>query len=153
MSTSPLTPQERLALSRKAIFKHMNRHEREHGDEGDLESNESAVRKPSKRGTLGVLTQAIRVWWFRHPASSAVELARPLLGDYARAHPFKLLGAAAGLGAAAVLVRPWRMVSIGGLLVAAVKSSGLSGVLFSLLTNRSDVSHNDENNQNYEDLS
>lgn len=144
MSTTPLTPQERLALSRKAIFKHMNRHERDHGDESDLHAQESSARAPSKRGPLGALTQAVRVWWFRHPASSAVELARPLLDDYARAHPFKLLGASAGLGAAAVLVRPWRMVSIGGLLVAAIKSSGLSGVLFSLLTNRSEPSQNNQ---------
>ena len=140
MPTTPLTPQERLALSRKAIFKYMNRHERDHGDDSDQDSYEASRPTPSKRGPLGLFSQAVRVWWFRHPVSSAVELARPLLDDSARAHPFKLLGAAAGLGATAVLIRPWRMVSIGGLLLAAVKSSGLSGVLFSLLTHRSELS-------------
>lgn len=137
MSTNSLTPQERLALSRKAIFKHMNRHHRDHGLEMDRDADTSDSAEPFKHGRLGALRQAIRVWWFRHPASSAVELARPLLGDYARVHPFRLLGMAAAVGATAVLVRPWRMMSVGGLLAAAVKSSGLSGILFSLLTNGS----------------
>ena len=137
MPIHPLTPQEQLALSRKAILRHMNRHNRDY--ELDL-GNEAAVSggsEPLNSGRMSTLKQAVRIWWFRHPASSVVELARPLLTDYARAHPFKLLGLSAGLGATAVLVRPWRVVSVGGLLVAAVKSSGLSGILLSLLTNPS----------------
>ncbi|MEO7400592.1 MAG: hypothetical protein ABIV07_07465 [Polaromonas sp.] len=139
---STLTPQDRLALSRKAIVKHMNRHHRDHALETGYEADEADRSESFRRGPWNALKQAVRAWWFRHPASSALELARPLLDDYARAHPFKLLGAAAGVGAAAALIRPWRMVSVGGLLLAAVKSSGLSGALLSLLTSRSQTSRN-----------
>lgn len=137
MSTNPLSPQERLALTRKAIFKHMNRRHRDDEFEMDREPDLGDNGEPTQRSRTSALMQAVRTWWFRHPASSAVELARPLLDDYAKVHPFKLLGVAAGAGAAAALVRPWRMVSVGGLLLAAIKSSGLAGVLLSLLTNPS----------------
>lgn len=143
-TTTTLTPQERLALSRRAIVKHMNRRHRDHELEMGYDPDDADDSGSSQRGALGAMKQAIRGWWHRHPASSAVELARPLLGDYAKVHPFKLLGAAAGIGAVAVLVRPWRMVSVGGLLLATIKSSGLSSVLLSLLTNRSQPSQNNQ---------
>ena len=142
MSITNLTPQERLALSRKAIVKHMNRYHRDHEMEMGYDPDDADPREALQRGPFAAVKQAIRVWWHRHPASSAVELARPVLGDYAKVHPFKLLGAAAGIGAAAVLLRPWRMVSVGGLLLAAIKSSGLSGAILSLLTSRSQPSQN-----------
>lgn len=136
MSSTAITPQERLALTRKALLRHMNRNDRGHEFEMGYETNEADASGSVRPGPLNALKQAVRVWWYRHPASSAVELARPLLGDYARTHPFKLLGAAAAVGAATVLIRPWRTVSVGGLLLAAAKSSGISGVLLSLLTSR-----------------
>ena len=143
-TTTTLTPQERLALSRRAIVKHMHRRHRDHELEMGYDPDDADDSGSSQRGALGAMKRAIWGWWHRHPASSAVELARPLLGDYAKVHPFKLLGAAAGIGAVAVLVRPWRMVSVGGLLLATIKSSGLSSVLLSLLTNRSQPSQNNQ---------
>jgi hypothetical protein len=74
------------------------------------------------------------VWWHRHPASVAAELARPLLSDYAKAHPFKLLGVSAAVGAAVMVLRPWRMVSAGTVAVAALKSAGLTNTLASMLS-------------------
>ena len=133
-SPTELTPQERLAISRKAIVKHMNRHHREIEDRIDDDLDDSGESHPASHGTLGIIKHAVRVWWHRNPASAAAELARPLLNDYARSHPFKLLGISAGVGAAAVVIRPWRMVSLGTLLVAAVKSSGLTSALISMLT-------------------
>ena len=144
---SPLTAQERLALSRKAILNHMNRHhasdERElgFGDTGDLMGS----KRP--RQPTNAVVQAFRIWWHRHPASTAVELVRPLLSDYAASHPYKLLGTAAALGALAVVARPWRMVSISGLMLAAAKSSGMSAMLLSLLTERTASFQNNQNNQ------
>ena len=136
MTILALTPQERLALTRKAIVRHMNRNHRDHEFETGHETSEADAKGTARPGLISALQQAIRVWWYRQPASSVVELARPLLGDYARVHPFKLLGTAAAVGAATALVRPWRRISAGGLLLTAVKSSGLAGVLLSLLTSR-----------------
>ena len=108
------------------------------------ETSEADATGPVRPGLFSALQQAVRVWWYRQPASSVVELARPLLGDYARVHPFKLLGTAAVVGAATALVRPWRRVSAGGLLLTAVKSSGLVGVLLSLLTSRATSPKNNQ---------
>lgn len=137
-----LTPQERLAISRKAILRHMNRHNREVENLDDDDFEGSQKPRPNSHGTLGILQHAVRVWWHRNPASAAVELASPLLNDYARAHPFKLIGLSAGVGAAVVVIRPWRMVSIGALLAATVKSSGISSALISML---SSVAHHTQN--------
>lgn len=136
-----LSPQERLAISRKAIVRHMNRHHpevRENAeieDDGDPErTNEIRASKPAGHGGFAQIKYAARMWWHRHPASAVADLAAPLLNDYAKAHPFKLLGISAITGAALVFIRPWRMVSGSTLLIAAVKSSGLSNTLLTMLS-------------------
>jgi hypothetical protein len=134
-----LTPQERLAISRKAIVRHMNRHHRDFEERFDSDMNAvagitSADMASSEHSVLGRIRYAARMWWHRHPASAAVELARPLLNAYARAHPFNLLGISVATGAALVVVRPWRMISVSALVVSAVKSSGLSNTLFTMLS-------------------
>lgn len=139
-----ITPQERLAISRKAIVRHMNRNHRDVENKVDDEFMEAdePYTTGHKTGTLRMVKHAARVWWQHHPASTAAELARPLLSDYASAHPFKLLGISATVGAAAVVLRPWRMVSLSTLVAAAVKSSGLAPTLASLFT--STASHRAE---------
>ncbi|MEC5213416.1 hypothetical protein RCH06_001966 [Polaromonas sp. CG_9.5] len=129
-----LTPQERLAISRRAIIRHMNRHSLEVDTLGDEGFDDSDEPRQNSVGTMGIIKHAMRVWWHRNPASTAVELASPLLDDYAKAHPFKLISISAGVGAAVVVIRPWRMVSTGTLLAAAIKSSGLTSALISMLS-------------------
>ncbi len=133
-STTELTPQERLAISRKAIVRHMNRDHRVPHNDDSQDFGNAEVPRRGLSSTWDTVKHALLVWWHRHPASAAIDLARPMMDDYAESHPFKLLGVSAGVGAAIVLVRPWRMMSLGGLLVAALKSSGLSSVLMSLLS-------------------
>lgn len=134
-----LTPQERLAISRKAIVRHMNRHHRDveerFDSDVDAANGTTAAGMACPEGSVfGRIRYAARMWWHRHPASAAVELARPLLNDYARAHPFNLLGISVAAGAALVVIKPWRMISASTLVVAAVKSSGLSNTLFTMLS-------------------
>lgn len=134
--SNELTPQERLAISRKAILRHMNRHHheelaRDSNDDDALNQDQAIGHSP--QGKLSLIKHALQIWWHRHPASMAVELSRPLLDDYARTHPFKLLGISAGAGAALVVLRPWRLISAGALLGTALKSSGLSSALVSML--------------------
>lgn len=128
-----LSPQERLAISRKALVRHMSRHRRIEDNEMGLDPESGALPaiEPASSGqTWRIVKYAMRNWWYRHPASAVVDLAEPLLHDYAQAHPFKLLLISAGAGAAAVVLRPWRMVSA-GVLLTALKSSGLPGALLS----------------------
>jgi hypothetical protein len=46
----------------------------------------------------------------------------------------QVLGIAAGVGAALMLARPWRLISLTTVLIAVVKSSQLSGALMSALS-------------------
>jgi hypothetical protein len=136
-STQLPTPQERLASSRKAIVRLMTRDDKalprtedqpyEIGDESGLNSSTSSFW-PS------AVARAVRAWWRHHPVSMAVEVATPVVGRYAKNHPYRLLGAAAAAGAALVVMRPWRLLSVGGILVAAIKSAAVPGVLMSLFS-------------------
>lgn len=130
-SFAQLTPQERLALSRKALVRHMVRHRQTHEDDLPFDINDEFSGDPAPGGTLNLLKYAARAWWRHHPASVVTELARPLLDDYAKVHPFKLLGLSAGAGAALVVFRPWRMVSM-GVLLTGLKSAGLANLLANL---------------------
>ena len=132
--SNELTPQERLAISRKAIIRHMHRYSSEAraNEDDDLTQDDSAHQQASQ-SKLGLVKHALQIWWHRHPASMAVELSRPILNDYARNHPFQLLGISAGAGVAVVVLRPWRLVSVGALLGAALKSSGITNALVSML--------------------
>ena len=144
-----MTPAERLALSRLAIIEHLERREHRHEradsgrnagrDEPDPKAMGRTVHRPRRgRGWFGGVLNAARTWWNHHPAQLALELATPALQSYARRKPFQLLGISAATGAVLMLTRPWRLVSLTSVLIAVVKSSQLTGVVMSALTNGSD---------------
>jgi hypothetical protein len=142
------SPQERLAISRRAIVRNMSRDSRSR-DDADSPNPDETEQRPASSGSSGtweVVKHAIQAWWHHHPVSMAFDLARPAIGHYAEDKPFKLLGIAAGLGAAAVLFRPWRLVSLGGVLLAALKSSELSGTLHSVLSSSRQAAADPDNN-------
>lgn len=135
------TPQERLTISRKALVRHMTRddtpavgHESRPYQIGD----ESGVPTVKSGFWASALARAVQTWWRNQPISVAFGVAKPVLGRYAERQPLKLLGIAAVAGAAVVLIRPWRLVSVGGLVLAAVKSAAVPGVLMSLFAARED---------------
>jgi hypothetical protein len=131
------TPQERLAISRKAIVRHMTRDDKPptRADEAPYEiGDESGLNAGSSSFWPSAVVRALQTWWRHHPASIAVDVAKPVVGRYAKSHPFKLLGVAAAAGAAMVVIRPWRILSVGGILLAAVKSAAVPSVLMSLFS-------------------
>lgn len=67
-----------------------------------------------------------RRWWQRHPANAAAQLARPALARYATAHPATLMAGAATVGAIAMLVKPWRLLSASAVAAALFKSSDVA---------------------------
>ena len=134
-----LTPQERLEISRKAIVRFMAKgsdhsiNDEQQPHLGDQENQEKRFSKPT--GSIWqTLKHTLNDWWKYHPAQLALDLAIPVLGKYAEKKPLQLLGLAAGAGAAIVLIRPWRLVSVTGLLLTALKSSKVSTLVLSLLT-------------------
>lgn len=131
------TPQERLAISRKAIVRHMTRDDRTTARSEDQPyeiGDESGLSSASSGFWPSAVARAIRTWWRHHPVSMAVDVATPVVGRYARSHPLKLLGLAVAAGAAVVLIRPWRLLSVGGILLAAIKSAAVPSVLMSLFS-------------------
>ena len=145
--TTELTPQARLAISRRAIVRHM--HHDDHNPENPHPSDPLLfdAQTTESSGTWGIVKHAVRAWWQHHPVSAAFDLAEPLVSRYARDKPFKLLGIAAGAGVAIAVVKPWRLISLGGVLLAAMKSSDISSALFSILSPAPNESAKTRNNR------
>ena len=139
MTPSADTPLARLVASRKALVRQMARAAGR--PDTDLSNSTDELDKATVdthlntelSGTWQILVQAVRAWWQHHPAHLAVDIGRPFLNKFAQDKPMQLLGIAAGVGAAVVLIKPWRLVSITGLAVAAFKSTNLSSTLLSML--------------------
>lgn len=132
-----LTPQQRLAISRRALVQHLR------GDPTPEAPRAEALpgvpRKRSKPGLFDRFTWMPMVrsvaerWWRRHPANAVGQLARPVLDRCARDQPGKLLAVAAASGALIVLVRPWRLLSAGALVAALMKSSDIADMVTTLM--------------------
>ncbi len=150
-STPPaheLSPGERLAMTRRDIVNFMkqeNRHRPAHehttsgtesAQDSDAADTAEGNEPDSDDGTWQMLKRTLSAWWHAHPARLALEVAEPVLHKYAEKHPLKLLAIGAGAGAALVLARPWRLVSLTGVALAALKSSQLSAVAASLIKSK-----------------
>lgn len=127
-----LSPRERLAISRQAIVRQMG-----HDTATPVTQGGSDDEIDASAGTWSLIKETARSWWQGHPASLALDFAKPRMQHFAEEQPLKLLAISAGLGAAAVLLRPWRLISVTGLVFAALKSSELTGLASSLLASRS----------------
>ena len=139
-TTSSDSPQSRLAASRKALVRQMawinGRLENNISDDL-LETDHGKVSGDTsigRRSIWQVVIQAAVAGWQHHPMHIAFDIGRPFLTKLARDKPGQLLGISAVFGAAAVVVKPWRLVSLTGLVLAALKSTKLSSTLLSLLT-------------------
>jgi hypothetical protein len=134
----------RLAQTRLAIIEEIDQREHRGEKRGARDPREGERMREGERdrrsaggrssGWFGSVRHALGTWWRHHPAHMAVELATPALGAYAEKRPFRYLGIAVAVGAVVALTRPWRLISVTGLLVAVVKSSQLSGLLMSALS-------------------
>jgi hypothetical protein len=135
---------DKLAKTRLAIIEHIYRKDRRHErpdaqDEGDAdESGDPWYDEPDHgsgpAGWFAQIKHAAQSWWRQHPASLGLEMATPALSAYAGRKPLQFLGIAAAVGAVVVVTRPWRLISLTGVLVALAKSSQLSGLLMSAMT-------------------
>jgi hypothetical protein len=141
MTTTSITAQQRLAASRQAIVRDMNRDDPETGhladvdDEADgyAQSDISETGIDASSGSWDLIKQVGQSWWRSHPAHLALDVAKPMMQTYAKEQPLKLLGIAAGTGVALVVLRPWRLISLTGVAIALLKSTQLTGVVQSLI--------------------
>lgn len=150
---------QRLEASRRALMHNMVRNRGDRGERGggstasDLphgayeadhasadpygsSADAAAAAGAAANGVKGLwrtLRRTARAWWRSHPAHLAVEVGEPLLSKYAAANPMKLLAVSALLGGAVIMAKPWRLISLTGLLIAALRSTPVSGLMASLL--------------------
>lgn len=126
-SFKPLTPKEKLALSRTELLAAMG-YQQIDGPLGTAEVQ--ALPSPHRLSDrLGFLAR----WWRRHPASTALELMVPSLARFAHRHPAKLVAYSACTGGLLVLLRPWRLLSVGAAFALLFRASDLSGALYTAL--------------------
>jgi hypothetical protein len=134
---------DRLARTRLAIIKQIQQpeHRKERGDthrRHERETRDHDAPERTSNGSIGGwfarFRQAARTWWRYHPAHMGLELATPALSAFAERKPLQYLGIAAAVGAVVMIARPWRLISVGGLLMAIAKSSQVSTVLLSALS-------------------
>lgn len=140
---------DRLARTRLAIIAQAQSRERRHerrggagrsddarqhaGTDEELRRERDAADRHGPARWLRHARHAVRSWWRHHPASMGLELVTPALSAYAARKPVQYLAIAAAAGAVVMLVRPWRLISVTGLIVAIVKSSQLSSVVMSAM--------------------
>ncbi len=135
-----LSPAERLARSREAIALTMRRQSgRDERDDlgpewgpSEPEPGQAGERRAG-HGWWPVMRSFARTWWRRHPLNTMGQMAVPALSGYAQREPFKLMGYAAVAGAVIAIVRPWRLMSAGALLAAALRPSEISAFAMTML--------------------
>jgi hypothetical protein len=144
---------DKLARTRLAIIEQVQRRGRGNRDDGPSRQQRDQERQREHSqagwtsydererearggigGWFGHAKRAIRTWWRHHPAHMGVELATPMLSNYAYRKPVQFLAIAAALGAVVVVARPWRLITVGGLLAAVLKSSQVSTLVMSALS-------------------
>jgi hypothetical protein len=132
-----------MARTRLAIIEFVHRREQKndrqgftHGEheEGGQWDAAQAAASTTRGGRLDAFKRAAKAYWQQHPARIGLEIATPALSSYAAKHPMQYLGISAAAGAVLMLARPWRMVSVGGLLLALVKSPQLASVVMAAMS-------------------
>jgi len=153
-----LTPQQRLTASRRAIMHSMNRDCQEQINDDTPESSSSwpndgeretfedelnsarsgRTNSSGLNGLWRTVRRASSAWWRSHPAHLAVDVCHPIFEKYARDNPLKLIGVAAAVGAVVVIAKPWRLISVTGVVIAAMRSTQMSSLVASFLSSTSE---------------
>jgi hypothetical protein len=128
---------DKLARSRQAILAQIAQRQRRHDPREEFEGQRFAPGDDGREdeapdpggGWLGHLAYAVKTWWRYHPAHMVVDLASPLMREYARRKPTQMLAIAFGTGALLTFARPWKLISLTTVAVALLKSSQLSHLM------------------------
>jgi hypothetical protein len=140
MATEPalLTPLQRLAISRAALVQRFEgRPARPVAEAPRRAGIDPLGRERYQRFAWSSLGRSLaRRWWRRHPAHAIGQLALPLLDRYAHEQPARLVAAAAATGALAALVKPWRLLSVGAVLAALLKTSDVADLVTTTLARK-----------------
>ena len=135
---------DRLARSRLAIIEHVYRKESRRDrfaraaqhpqQDGEQWEAAEAAAASGSGGWFTRVQRAAKSYWRHHPARMGVQMATPVLSVYARKQPLVYVSIAAVAGAIFMIARPWRLISVTGVLVALAKSPQLAGVVMSAMS-------------------
>ena len=128
-----LSPQERLAISRRALVNQLQGEMAPGEPDGEPERRRPRASLLEGIAWVPVARSVVRHWWQRHPANTVGQLALPVLERYAREQPFKVVAVAAAVGALVVLIRPWRLLPASAAAAALLKTSDVAGVVNTLM--------------------
>lgn len=131
-SITPLGAKAKIALSRAQILAAMGYEE----VQGAPTDAPKVIELPKPRRTSALANLGEKVgqsvvgsWYRRSAISTAVQLADPVLKDYGRKHPAKLVAYAAGTGALLWVAKPWRLLSLTTVLGLILSSSRISDIV------------------------
>lgn len=125
---------DRLARTRLAIIEQVQAtHHRRPRSKGAA-ATDDVTQAAAAHSRWAGLRAAGRDYWSNHPVRMVIQLAIPAVSAYAQTHPARLLALSAVAGALMVLARPWRLLSVTGLVLAALRSPQLSSMVLSALT-------------------
>ena len=127
-----MAPKSKLALSRAALLAAMGLKEMRTVDGSRTMEH---VPEPIPTGPVASRLHATGLgrWWRKHPAQTAVALIEPGLQRYASRNPVRLVTYAAVAGCAIVLLKPWRLLSVGAVVTLLLKSSDIAGAVSTYL--------------------
>lgn len=124
---------QRLRASRQAISAHLQGRRGEPRTEQAPDNGQAPRAASSGPAWWRIARRALGVWWHNHPAYSAALVAQPVLTRYASEKPLQVIGIAAALGAATVVLKPWRLISVGAVLAATLKSQDMTRLVMSMM--------------------
>lgn len=106
------------------------------GDARPVPRRTTTRSRAQKSSTFAVVRHAFNAWWQFHPARAVTAIAEPFVEEFAERRPFRLLAISLVAGATFAIVRPWRLVSVGGIALAALKSSRVSSAALNFLADK-----------------
>ncbi len=89
-------------------------------------AGEDADGQPAS--VVRVVGAAVGAWWEQNPLSVVPRLAKPLITEQVRKHPWQAVGIAAAVGGVIVLLRPWRRLPVANMAGALLRTTSLSAV-------------------------
>ncbi len=110
---------QRLAHSRQALLEQMRM---------GSTANARTDRAPDQGEPEGLWPWLMQAWQ-NHPGLLALQALAPLLRERTRRHPWQVLALSGLLGGALVLLRPWRLLPMGALLMTAARTVPLGQLL------------------------
>jgi hypothetical protein len=95
---------DRLARSRLALIEYVHRKESKRAPRGEHEDGEQwqaaqAAASSGGGGWFSRIKRAARSYWYHHPARIGVQVATPVLSQFARKNPAAYIGIATAAGA------------------------------------------------------